>query len=147
MNNLALGVLVFGCFLSLGSQANQEADSRPMNTMPSFESVDTDGDGLISVSELDAYRTSMPMQMQQKNASTSSGKQMNKQMNKRDSVSAFASYDKNKDGVISPDEFSAHSRYSNPGNGTGDMKMYKEQTESRNKSMNSNGSGKGNKSN
>lgn len=136
MNKLTLAVLVFGCVLSLGAQASEETDSRPLRSMPSFDSVDTDGDGLISVSELEAYRSSMPMQ--QANSSSA------KQINRRDSVSAFASFDKNKDGVISPDEFSAHSRYSNPGNGTGDMKMNKEKAENRNNSKNSNSSGKGN---
>lgn len=147
MNKYSVGLLVCAGVLSLSSFASEETDTRPMRMMPSFESVDTDGDGVISMSELDTYRSSMPMPMNQGNNSNSNAKQMNK----RDSVSAFASFDKNKDGVITKEEFAAHSRYSNPGNGTGDMKMYKEENTNRNKSKNEKGSGnsngKGNKNN
>ncbi|PNH92856.1 calcium-binding protein [Vibrio diazotrophicus] len=143
MNKLSVGLLVCASVLSVNSFASEETDTRPMRMMPSFESVDTDGDGVISMSELDTYRSSMPMQMNQGSDSTTNAKQLNK----RDSVSAFASFDKNKDGVITQEEFAAHSRYSNPGNGTGEMKMYKEEKTNRNKSKNDNGGGNSNNSN
>ncbi|WP_180980490.1 EF-hand domain-containing protein [Vibrio diazotrophicus] len=143
MNKLSVGLLVCASVLSVNSFASEETDTRPMRMMPSFESVDTDGDGVISMSELDTYRSSMPMQMNQGSDSTTNAKQLNK----RDSVSAFASFDKNKDGVITQEEFSAHSRYSNPGNGTGEMKMYKEEKTNRNKSKNDNGGGNSNSNN
>lgn len=130
---------MFGCVLSLGAQASEDSDSRPIMSMPSFDSVDTDGDGLISVSELDTYRSSMPMQ--QANSSSA------KQMNRRDSVSAFASFDKNKDGNIDKAEFAAHAKYSNPGNGTGELKTYKNNNKmnNSNKEKNENkGNGKSN---
>ncbi len=116
---------------SLSSVASEEMDSSPMNAMPSFEEVDADGDGQISLSELDAFRATTPMQQ---------GSAPGKQMNRRDSVSAFASFDTNKDGVISLEEFEAHSRYSNPGSGTGmmnkEMKTNRSSNQSQKQNMN-----------
>ncbi|WP_165313778.1 EF-hand domain-containing protein [Vibrio ziniensis] len=138
MNKLSVGILIGASIVSFSSTGSVETDTRPVRTMPSFESVDTDGDGVISVSELDAYRSSMPMKQAKGSASSA------KQMNRKDSVSAFASYDKNKDGVITQEEFAAHNRYLNPDNGMSNMKMYKEENTNRNKSKNQSD---GNKSN
>ncbi len=137
MNRYIVTLTAISLALSFGVAAMEEEPDTPKFSPPNFADVDTDGSGGVSLSELDAYRATMQEQM---------GNEDGKQMNRRDSVSAFASFDKDKDGVITEEEFAAHARYSNPGNGTGDLKAYKNNNKmnNSNKEKNNNkGSGQG----
>ncbi len=139
MNKFIVTLLAFSVALPLNAIAMEEMSDTPKFMPPTFSDVDTDGSGGVSLSELDAYRATMQEQM---------GNEDGKQMNRRDSVSAFASFDKDKDGVITQEEFAAHARYSNPGNGTGQLKMNKSTNKvnstDKQKSQQSKGSGNSN---
>lgn len=121
------------------SSLAMEEESTPKFTPPSFELVDQDENGEVSLSELDAYRKTMQEEMENEDG---------QQMNRRDSVSAFASFDKNKDGVVTEEEFAAHARYSNPGNGTGMLKANKSNNNKMNNSnrQNNKSDNRGNRS-
>ncbi len=124
--------------MSFGVVAMEEEPDAPKFTPPSFADVDANKDGSVSIEELNAYRATMQEEM---------GNDNGKQMNRRDSISAFASFDKDKDGVITQEEFEAHARYSNPGNGSGQLKTYKNTNKMNNSNKNKSsgqGSGKSN---
>ncbi len=106
MNKYIFGMLVTLIAAFFSSVVTVQADvSQSGFQMPAFSSVDTNNDGRIDNAELEAFRA------------TRAG--MGKQMNRRDSASAFASFDKDQDGFISQQEFGSHSRYLNRLNGTG----------------------------
>jgi len=134
MNMYRVGMILCAVVVSFNCIASQERVTNQTQQRLTFENADTSGDGLISLSELEAYRNEM--QMRQGNAS-------GKQMNRKDSVSAFATFDTNKDGVITREEFEAHNRYMMKlGDGTGDMNMNRETNRNsmQNQSGNQNGS-------
>ncbi len=112
----------------------EDTSDTPKFTPPTFSEVDSDGNEQISLEELDAYRAIMQEEF---------GNEDGRQLNRRDSISAFASFDKDKNGIITEEEFAAHARYSNLGNGTGQLQTYKNTNRQMNQSGNK-GQGNGN---
>ncbi|MDG3086543.1 EF-hand domain-containing protein [Vibrio hannami] len=115
------GKLILINILFIGSLGSSFANGS--KTQPDFNLLDTDSDGLISAEEFDAYRSSVNLDEDE-------------QTDDRDGVSAFPSFDKDKDGFISESELASHAKYSNPGNGTGTLKTEKSSTKSVKKNSN-----------
>lgn len=132
-------LMLVGLLVSLPlSASEEESDGMMMNhgskSPPSMDMMDSNGDGEVTQEEFDAYRDNMIMgEVEEEEES---------EMH-HDKMSAFASFDKNKDGVVTEDELAAHAKYSNPGNGTGTLLDDKQKNS--NMSDRSNKSDKGNK--
>ncbi len=129
-------LMLVGLLVSLPLSASEEESDGMMKnhgskSPPSMEMMDSNGDGEITQEEFDAYRDNMMMDEEEEESEMH-----------QDKMSAFASFDKNKDGVVTEDELAAHAKYSNPGNGTGTLLDDKQKS---NKSDRSNKSDKGNK--
>ncbi|MFC1234098.1 hypothetical protein [Vibrio sp. F74] len=140
MNKYMLGFILFTTTLSFNSIASEEEnDQKGSHQLPSFTTVDTNSDGVIDEDELNRFRGKKP---------DDGASNTNDSAVQKNKISAFASFDKNKDGYITEAELAAHSKYSNPGNGSGERKG-KEKTNSnnRNKKGNDKSNSSGGKSN
>lgn len=84
-------------------------DDNRTKTPPELSVIDTDGDGQISLEEFNAYRGTTEDDEEEEEESDEGG------------LSAFASFDKDRDGFVTEEELNAHAKYSNPGNGTGEL--------------------------
>ncbi|UGA53806.1 hypothetical protein [Vibrio sp. VB16] len=137
MNRYILGFILITITLSFNSIANEEEnDQEGRHQPPSFSTVDTNSDGVIDEDELNHFRG----KQQDDDASDT-----NDSTDQENKISAFASFDKNKDGYITEVELAAHSKYSNPGNGSGERKhKEKANSNSRNKKGNDKGNDKSN---
>ena len=102
---LMIGIMA----VSLSSYAEEEVedDSDATKSPPAIEELDTDGDGVVSKEEFNLYR--------------GSGEE-----EEDGGLSAFASFDRDRDGIVTEEELAAHPKYSNPGNGTGELKALKQ---------------------
>ncbi|NVD06745.1 hypothetical protein FCU94_07440 [Vibrio sp. JPW-9-11-11] len=127
--------------------AEEEADvNNRTKVAPNVEDMDNDGDGLVSQDEFNQFRLgSSEPQEEEEQEGIESDEDEN-----RSGLSAFASFDKDKDGFVTQEELNAHAKYSNPGNGTGELKTQKQQLRSSNEAgsqskSNSKGSGNSNK--
>ena len=140
MNRYMLGFILFTTTLSFNSIASGEKNDQEGNHQsPSFSTVDTNSDGVIDEDELNRFRG----KQQDDDASDT-----NDSADQENKISAFASFDKNKDGYITEAELAAHSKYSNPGNGSGEKKnKEKANSNSRNKKGNDKSKSGGGKSN
>ncbi|WP_391087072.1 hypothetical protein [Vibrio sp. NH-UV-68] len=113
-----LTILVFG------AQAEEESDINNRSKLsPDIADMDSNGDGLVSKDEFNQYRLGSSDQEPEEGAEEESEVD-NDDGNK---LSAFASFDKDKDGFVTQQELDAHAKYSNPGNGTGELKEQKQQ--------------------
>lgn len=126
--------------------AEEEVDGEEGNnrtkTPPELAVIDTDGDGKLSIEEFNQYRGTDEDEDEdvEEEEESDSGDGKNK-------LSAFASFDKDKDGFVTQEELNAHAKYSNPGNGTGTLKAVDEETEGVQSSSSKGKSGdKGNRS-
>ncbi|WED25607.1 hypothetical protein L3V77_11080 [Vibrio sp. DW001] len=140
MNKCMLGFILFTTALSFNSIASEEENNQEVSHLPpSFTTVDTNSDGVIDEDELNRFRSNQ----QDSNASDS-----NDPARQKNKISAFASFDKNKDGYITEAELAAHSKYSNLGNGTRERKdKEKTNNNSRNKTGNDKSNSSGGKNN
>ncbi|MBL4829335.1 MAG: hypothetical protein JKY55_05555 [Aliivibrio sp.] len=120
MNRYILGLILLATTLSFNSVASEEEenDNNGKHLPPSFASVDTNGDGVIDQEELDSYRGK---DQADDDPDDPEPVEQNGDEDKT-KLSAFASFDKDKDGFITEEELAAHSKYSNPGNGSGERK-------------------------
>lgn len=140
MNRYILGFILFSTTLSFNSIASEEENGQEGNHQPpSFTTVDTNTDGVIDEDELNRFRGKQP---------DDDASDTNDSADQENKISAFASFDKNKDGYITETELAAHSKYSNPGNGSGERKdKEKTNSNSRNKKGNDKSNSGGGKSN
>ncbi|KOO13475.1 hypothetical protein AKJ18_19040 [Vibrio xuii] len=144
MNGLMTLFVAGLAMVTVQSYAEEEVDedNNRTKTPPSVEEMDTDGDGLVSAEEFDVFRLGVEGEEGETETENDSG------------LSAFASFDKDKDGFVTEEELAAHAKYSNPGNGTGELKTSKQEAReakaaSRNESSSSSSqsSSKGNSGN
>lgn len=91
-------------------------DNNRTKTPPELSVMDTDGDGKVSAEEFNQYRGTRDDDEVEEEESEDDG------TDGRNKLSAFASFDKDKDGFVTQEELNAHAKYSNPGNGTGTLK-------------------------
>lgn len=116
-------------FIAVASDDDNENDGMSGSKIaPKLDVIDVDGDGKVSKQEFDQYR----------NAQLDSNSVEETQR----SVSAFASFDKDKDGFVTEEELAAHAKYSNPGNGTGELSNDKSNKNKEKKDKRSKGKGK-----
>lgn len=107
-----------------------EDENNRTKVAPIVEEMDFDGDGLVSEEEFNQFRHgSSGADLQQEDEQE--GVEVDVDENRSD-LSAFASFDKNKDGFVTQQELNAHAKYSNSGNGTGELKAQKQQLPSTN---------------
>lgn len=123
--------MLSACIVSLSVIASEEesdeGDVKASKTPPAYNVLDLDQDGQVSKQEFDDYR----------NTQTEEGEESR--------LSAFASFDKDRDGFVSESELQAHAKYSNPGNGTGELKTNKHNEGTSQSSSNRGQSGKSNR--
>ncbi|KGY12249.1 hypothetical protein NM22_13355 [Vibrio tubiashii] len=117
-----------------------EGDSDRTKTPPSIEQMDTDGDGMASLEEFNQFRQVSDDENDGEESDEDSDDPESQDGEKK--LSAFASFDKDKDGFVTQEELNAHAKYSNPGNGTGELKASKQSN--RQATSNSSSSSKGN---
>ncbi|EEX92455.1 hypothetical protein VIA_003100 [Vibrio orientalis CIP 102891 = ATCC 33934] len=138
--------------ITVHSYAEEEVDdeNNRTKTPPSIEEMDTDGDGLVSAEEFDLFRSGVEGELDEDDEEGSEESETENDSG----LSAFASFDKDKDGFVSEEELAAHAKYSNPGNGSGELKTSKQEAReakaaSRNESSSSSSqsSSKGNNGN
>ncbi|ANW22712.1 hypothetical protein BA953_00035 [Vibrio coralliilyticus] len=127
--NILLVPLLFISPLALSDEDAQQEENNATKSPPEFSSMDTDEDGQISKEEFDQFRKP-------------EGSEDEEESDNESGLSAFSSFDKNKDGFVSESELAAHAKYSNPGNGTGELKNKPDGGESEARSNSSNGKGK-----
>lgn len=134
MNRYILGLILLATTLSFNSVASEEEENgnNGKHIPPSFDSVDTNGDGVIDQEELDSYRGK---DQDDDDPEDPEPAEQNGDEDKT-KLSAFASFDKDKDGFITEEELAAHSKYSNPGNGSGERKSAKGNNRGGNKDNN-----------
>jgi Ca2+-binding EF-hand superfamily protein len=154
MNRL-MTLLVAGlAMVTVQSSAEEEVDedNNRTKTPPSIEEMDTDGDGLVSAEEFDVFRLGVEGEVDEEDEE--GGEERETETENASGLSAFASFDKDKDGFVTEEELAAHAKYSNPGNGTGELKTSKQEAReakaaSRNESSSSSSqsSSKGNSGN
>ncbi|MFB9217236.1 EF-hand domain-containing protein [Vibrio sinaloensis] len=115
---------------TIASEDEPEMDNST-KTPPEMALLDNDDDGRVSKEEFDVYREGLSDGEEEEGAQ----------------LSAFASFDKDKDGFVSEAELAAHAKYSNPGNGTGTLLENKKKTTSENRQQSNRGGSrdKGNK--
>ncbi|WP_239424409.1 hypothetical protein [Vibrio galatheae] len=80
--------------------------------------MDTDGDGKASLEEFNQFRKGGD----DNDEVTTQDLDNDDSMAGKAKLSAFASFDKDKDGFVTQEELNAYAKYSNPGNGTGELK-------------------------
>ncbi|KJY70789.1 hypothetical protein TW78_15080 [Vibrio coralliilyticus] len=131
--NILLVPLLFISPFALSDEDAQQEESNATKSPPEFSSMDTNEDGQISKEEFDQFRKP-------------EGSEDEEESENESGLSAFSSFDKNKDGFVSESELAAHAKYSNPGNGTGELKNKPDGggSEARSNSSNGNSGGKGN---
>ncbi|WP_333004586.1 hypothetical protein [Vibrio coralliilyticus] len=131
--NILLVPLLFISPLALSDEGAQQEESNATKSPPEFSSMDTNEDGQISKEEFDQFRKP-------------EGSEDEEESENESGLSDFSSFDKNKDGFVSESELAAHAKYSNPGNGTGELKNKPDGGgyEARSNSSNGNSGGKGN---
>ncbi|WP_394125573.1 hypothetical protein [Vibrio hepatarius] len=126
MNKL-MTLLVAGlAMVTVHSYAEEEVDedNNRTKTPPSIEEMDTDGDGLVSADEFNAFRLGAEGEVVEEEEGSDEDEA---DTENESGISAFASFDKDKDGFVSEEELAAHAKYSNPGNGTGELKISKQE--------------------
>jgi len=117
-----------------------DGDNDRTKTPPTIEQMDTDGDGKVSLEEFNQFR-----QVSDDENDGEEGDEESDDPESQDGgsqLSAFASFDKDKDGFVTQEELNAHAKYSNPGNGTGELKTSKQSSSQA--TSNSSSSSKGN---
>ncbi|MDG3085496.1 hypothetical protein P7F88_05020 [Vibrio hannami] len=119
--NLLVALLTTVSFLAVSAEEVEDENNRT-KVAPIVEEMDSDGDGLVSKEEFNQFRLGGSGTVSQQE-----GEQEGDDDESQIGLSAFASFDKNKDGFVSQDELNAHAKYSNPGNGTGELKAQKQQ--------------------
>lgn len=116
---------------AVNASAEEESDETNNRTKlpPSIIELDTDGDGKASVEEFNAFRNG---------GSSESDDDVEDLDEDKRQISAFASFDKDKDGFVTQEELNSHAKYANPGNGSGELKALKNKDQATNQSSRSN---------
>lgn len=113
MNTNALKVILLASFFTCPSMASEEINHEASHQPPNFADIDINEDGFLDKEEMAIFRGKGLGDDDELSDDDASSKTK---------LSAFASFDKDKDGYITETELLAHSKYSNPGNGTGERK-------------------------
>lgn len=109
-----------------GAQAEEEQSdiNNRSKLSPDIADMDSDGDGVVSKEEFNQFR------LGSSGEESDEGTEEESDNDDGNTLSAFASFDKDKDGFVTQQEIDAHAKYSNPGNGTGELKEQKQQIRS-----------------
>ncbi|MEX0336727.1 hypothetical protein [Vibrio tubiashii] len=118
-------------------EEGEETGSNRTKTPPSVEDIDTDGDGLVSQEEFNQFR---------QGDDDDDEEEGDESEQEGDGLSAFASFDKDRDGFVTQEELNAHAKYSNPGNGTGELKTNRQSNNVTSSSSSSRSQGNSNRS-
>lgn len=153
LTSVLIAMLAMVSFNLAAAEEEEDVNNRT-KVAPTVEEMDSDGDGVVSQEEFNQFRlgsSDSESEQEEEQEGTENDEDEN-----RSGLSAFASFDKDKDGFVTQEELNAHAKYSNPGNGTGELKTQKQQmrsssevgsqSKSNNKGGNSNkGSGSSNR--
>lgn len=119
-----LATIAMVVFSSPTISSEEEPEVGNVTKMPlEMALLDSDDDGRVSKEEFDGYREGLGDGEEEQEAQ----------------LSAFASFDKDKDGFVSEAELAAHAKYSNPGNGTGTLLDNKKKTTSKDRQQSNRG--------